>query len=206
MPWDNLKIILASQSPRRRDLLNKHGFHFEVIPSMAEEEEAHHDTIVEVVAENARIKGREVLKRHKGKPEPQSLSPTPTATVLIAADTLVVMGEKVYPKPRDMVEARQFLRELGGQPHKVLSGVFLYWFEESREKTFVEHTHVTLQHFSEQEITALFEKVPPLDKAAAYGFQDAPEIVQEMDGSAENVMGLPMERLKRELKTWFGTI
>ena len=187
-------IVLASQSPRRIMLLEQAGYRCRVIPSQAEEADAHAHDIHAVVVDNARAKGEEVIERLKqqgtGFAEP---------TVLIAADTLVVMGDKVYPKPRDLNEAETFLIELGGREHQVLTGVFLYWFNHKRAHSFYETTRVVLKSMTHEEIMALFQRVTPLDKAAGYGFQAAPEIVTSLTGSETNVIGLPMERLVLEL-------
>ncbi len=187
-------ILLASASPRRAMLLKQAGFQFEVIPSQAEELQAKTHDIEWVVQENARLKGREVLSmEHSVK------APAERQRVLLSADTLVCTRERVYGKPAHLQEARQFLQELGGRAHRVLTGVFLHHCGSGRELTFVEQTTVRLKTFSSHEIEALFRKVNPLDKAAGYGFQDAPEIVTDLNGSRTNVFGLPMTRLFAEL-------
>ncbi len=187
-------ILLASQSPRRSMLLTREGYEFEVMPSHADEHDASHHDVHDIVMENARIKGREVVNRLKDQGRV-----FPSETVLVAADTLVVMGEKVFGKPKDMAQAESFIRELGGKQHEVLTGVYLYRFSNGQEKKFLDATQVVLKVMTREEIAALFARVNPLDKAAAYGFQDAPEIVSKLEGSGSNVMGLPMEALEREL-------
>ncbi len=189
-----LKIVLASQSPRRIMLLSQAGYDCEVIPSQAEEREAYYYDVHKTVVENAILKGREVVRRAA------SLPPIPgRRRVLVAADTLVVMGEKVYGKPADMAQAEQYLTELGGKEHRVLTGVYLYDLDFNRETSFCETTRVVLQPMSRTEIHNLFDRVTPLDKAAGYGFQDAPEIIRAMHGSESNVIGLPMERFETTL-------
>lgn len=190
-------IILASQSPRRSMLLNREGYRFEVIPSHAEEHDATHHNVHNIVMENARIKGAEVVKRLQEQNRTFS-----EETLLIAADTLVVMGEKVYGKPVDFQQAEQFMNELGGHEHQVLTGVFLHRFSDNRQKTFLDVTRVILKVMNHEEIQDLFRRVNPLDKAAAYGYQDAPEIVSSLQGHQSNIIGLPVERLAEEIGNW----
>jgi len=112
-------LILASSSPRRQDLLRTYEYTFEIQPSRATELIADFRNVRQRVLDNARLKGQEVLTRltpldrRDGKTQ-----------VLLSADTLVVMDQKVYGKPEDMAQAHQFLAELGGKPHTVLTGVY----------------------------------------------------------------------------------
>lgn len=188
-------IILASQSPRRAKLLQEAGYSIHIVPSAADELDATADTVQHIVTENACRKGRAVLQRLR-----QSQASIVEHAVLVAADTLVTMGGTVYSKPIDYDQAEQFLTELGGQPHQVLTGVYLYFFDMARDVSFFDTTHVTLKAMSSAEIRALFQRVDPLDKAGGYGFQDSAEIVARMEGSPSNVIGLPMEMLQARLK------
>lgn len=185
-------IVLASQSPRRVHLLQEAGYQIEVIPSLAEEKTARYDDIGEIVMENGRIKGSEVVRRLRE--EGRSFDQT---TVLIAADTLVVMGTKVYGKPKTMEEAEQFQLELSGVEHQVYTGVYLHNLHTGKEHTFFDITGVVLKQRNLAEVRAYFQKVNPMDKAAAYGYQDAKDVVERMNGSETNVIGLPMEALHR---------
>ncbi len=124
--------------------------------------------------------------------------------MLVAADTLVVLGEKVYGKPRDMAEAERFQQELSGVEHQVYTGVYLIELMSGRERRFHVITGVTLKQRTLEEIRHYFTIVDPLDKAAAYGYQDAREIVARMDGSETNVIGLPMEALHEHLALLLG--
>jgi len=192
------QILLASQSPRRIMLLERAGYDCEVMPSNAEEAEAQAHDIDAIVVANARAKGEEVFSRLLSA-DRRFRQPT----ALVAADTLVVMGDKVYPKPKDLAEAETFIQELGGREHRVLTGVYLRRLDRERERSFFDVTRVVLAVMSVAEIRDLFARVTPLDKAAAYGFQDAPEIVTALHGSETNVMGLPMERFEGELAALF---
>lgn len=188
-------FILATQSPRRHALMRLNGFRFDVVPSHAAELDASGEDLEHVVMENARIKGREVARRAEIQREYAGGN-----AVLVAADTLVRMGRQVFGKPRDWTQARDFLKQLGGRSHEVLTGVYLRLMNSGVEHVFLESTRVVLRRLTDREIQALFERVDPCDKAAGYGYQDAPEIVAEIDGSQTNVIGLPMTRLRIELK------
>lgn len=188
------QILLASQSPRRVRLLTEAGYQVEVMPSHADEKDASHDDIHDIVEANAKIKGDEVISRLK-----ESGRQFQEGWVLVAADTLVVMGQKVYPKPKDMDEALAFQLELGGCVHQVFTGVFVYDLYRGEGKTFHVTTDVVLKKRSVEDIQETFKVVNPLDKAGAYGFQDSREIVERMDGSETNVIGLPMEALQDQL-------
>ena len=187
-------IILASGSPRRAALLKAAGFAFEILPSQAEEKQASHDDVHQVVEENACIKGEDVVAKLRASGREFTHE-----TLLLAADTLVVMKQKVYGKPKDLRQAETFLHELGGKAHQVLTGVYLYHFQTRRAHHFHEVTKVVLKTLTAAQMRTLFQRVNPLDKAAAYGYQDAPEIVERLQGSSSNVIGLPMERLQQEL-------
>lgn len=192
-----MKLVLASQSPRRVHLLREAGYSVEVIPSQAEEKCAQFHDIAEIVRENAQIKGKEVVRRLATQGR-LFLEPS----VLVAADTLVVMGEKVYGKPANLQQAETFQIELGGKLHQVYTGVFLHDLQTTREVTFHDVTDVMLKQRSRSEIHATFAKVNPMDKAGAYGYQDAQEIVERLKGSETNVIGLPMEKLSEVLARW----
>jgi septum formation protein len=175
-------------------LLSREGYRFEVVPSRAEEKQARPGDAEGTVEENARIKGEWVVARlsEDGRGVDQE-------SVLIAADTLVATEDKVYGKPASLDQARRFIEELGGRVHYVMTGVFLHHFPSGRQALFHDRTRVVLKVLDYEEITALFARVDPLDKAAGYGYQDTPEIVDSMSGSESNVIGLPMERLALEL-------
>ena len=188
-------ILLASGSPRRIFLLREAGYNVvDIIRSDAEEILPESHEVEEIVVTNAGIKARDVLAaidREERRFDPD--------VVLLAADTLVVLGNRVYPKPKDWAEAEQFMHELGGRRHRVLTGVFLHHFGSGRSHGFCEATHVTLQKLTRDEMYKVWETVNPLDKAGAYAYQGEPNIVASLDGSETNVIGLPMERLAREL-------
>lgn len=175
-------IILASASPRRRDLLAQWGIPFQVFPADIEELDAHHHNVDEMVLQNALLKASWVAEK---------LQPLPKNALVLGADTLVCFGQKVYGKPANLAAAHQYLSELGGVTHTVLTGFALVNGDGACFSQLV-RTLVTLRPLTADQRDELFAKVDPLDKAAAYGYQDAPWIVESLQGSKTNVFGLPM--------------
>lgn len=189
-PLKDIHIILASGSPRRRQLLGETGCSIAVKVSNAPELEGDFATLAETAVANAQIKGRAVVKTLQAsdrKPGKRNL--------LLAADTMVGMGTRAYGKPRDLEEAKHFLRDLAQEPHLVITGVYLYDLDQASESTLFDTTQVTLKAMDDQQLDELFTRMDPLDKAGAYGYQQAPDIVTQMQGSETNVIGLPMEKL-----------
>jgi septum formation protein len=174
-----MSFVLASTSPRRRELLEKAGLVFEIMPSPAEEV---HDASMrpeELCELNASIKAAEVAAR---RPE----------AVVIGADTLVFIDGQPLGKPADLAQARAMLRQLAGRVHQVCTGVCVI-FPDGTRKTFHGLTKVTFLPLGDEEIDAYFALVNPLDKAGAYGIQEHGEkIVAGIDGDFDNVMGLPV--------------
>jgi septum formation protein len=172
-----MRLILASGSPRRRELLEGAGLSFEVIPSPAEEI---HDASLGAAGlceENARLKAAAV--------------PVPGA-VVIAADTLVFIDGEPLGKPRDMGAARAMLRRLSGRMHQVCTGVCIVG-ADGNATTLHEMTDVVFRGLDDEMISAYLGKTKPLDKAGAYGIQDHGEmIVERISGGFDNVMGLPV--------------
>jgi septum formation protein len=183
-------LILASASPRRTELLGGLGVKFTVIISPTEE--AHHEdfTARELCLMNAYRKARAVAKQH-----PQAL--------VLGADTLVYLGTTLYGKPADLAEARRMLRELAGHTHQVVTGVCLLQLGAHRCRLFAETTDVTFKPLTEAQIATYLAAIHPLDKAGAYAIQDrGDDIVEHINGSFSNVVGLPVERVKHELASW----
>ena len=183
-------FILASASPRRSELLRELGLEFTVITSAAEE--AHHDdfTARELCLVNAYRKARAVAKLH-----PQAL--------VLGADTLVYLGTTLYGKPADLADAHRMLRELAGHTHQVVTGVCLLQLGAHRCRLFAETTNVTFKLLTPGQIATYLAAIQPLDKAGAYAIQDhGDQIVERINGSFSNVVGLPVERVKHELAQW----
>ncbi len=186
-------LVLASRSPRRRELLAAAGFEFEVVTPEVAELETAELTVRELTWSNARRKGRAAAA---AQPE----------AVILAADTLVAIDGQVMGKPVDMNAARAMLRRLSGRTHEVCSAVFIVQPRTRREATFDEISHVTFRRLDATAITAYLAKVNPLDKAGAYAAQQhTSEIIDHIDGSYTNVVGLPMEKTLASLRQ-FGVL
>jgi septum formation protein len=186
-------LVLASASPRRADLLRGAGLEFRVIP--AEVREVHHEQLTagELCQVNAYRKARLVAKRF------------PDALVL-AADTLVCLETELFGKPADLAEAQRMLERLQGRPHRVITGTCLVHLREHRQAVFTESTAVVFRRLDEADIQEYFRRVNPLDKAGAYAIQEKGDlIVERIEGSYSNVVGLPMEWLLAELERWAAT-
>lgn len=187
--FDNWKITLASQSPRRRELLGGLGVNFSVESSAGGAE-----TYPESMP-HCRIP--EFLARSKS----QSFHrPLEKMEVLITADTLVFLDEKVLGKPKDREDAFRMIRSLSGKTHQVLTGVCL----RTNEKTvsFTDTTDVTFEEMSDDEIYWYIDNCKPFDKAGAYGIQDwiGLSSISSIRGSYFNVMGLPVHKVYNALK------
>ena len=188
----NLKLsgtfILASGSPRRKELLSELVSDFQVIPSSAEEIKIHPQGPVALISENAKIKAGDVARKY------------PKAWVL-GADTLVFLEGNPFGKPRDMEQATKMLLTLSGKTHTVATGICLKNISVDKEIIFSEESFVTFKKLSEEMIESYFQVVDPLDKAGAYAIQTNPDmIIERWEGSLSNVIGLPVERLREELK------
>jgi septum formation protein len=184
-PVDSL--ILASSSPRRKELLSSLLKNFRIITSEVEELQSHLDGPVQLVMENARIKSLAVAKSH------------PSHWVL-GADTLVALGDQVFGKPKDLKEAKSMLLQLSGKTHHVHTGVS--FINISRDVLITESvsTLVTFKKLVSSDIDLYFTKVNPLDKAGAYGIQSYPEMIVDLfEGSLSNVIGLPLELIREWL-------
>ena len=171
-------FILASQSPRRRELLSMLGLRFEIITADIDETMDPELSVEDAVAEVCRKKAEAVGLAHPGR-------------FIVAADTIVVVDEKKLGKPRSEEEAKQMLRSLSGRSHTVMTA-FCLW-KDGRADTHVEKTHVHFRELSDEEIAAYVATGSPMDKAGAYGIQDQAGIfVQALEGDYYNVMGLPL--------------
>lgn len=184
------KIILASASPRRRELLDRIGVEFEVIASGAEETIT--DTCpARVVEELSCCKARDVFERTQGD------------VLVLGADTVVALGGSIFGKPADRDDAVKMLKSLQGNVHQVYTGVTVLVRdgEKVQEKSFHEKTEVTFYPMTEEEIQSYVDTGEPMDKAGAYGIQgEAVVFVKKIDGDYNNVVGFPLARVYQELK------
>ncbi len=184
------KLILASTSPRRRELLAQIGFYPEVVSSNAVELHDPNLTARELCLINAHRKAKAVALEY------------PDNTIL-AADTLVYLGTTLYGKPHSHAEAITMLTELQGQTHLVITGVCLMYGRGHRKNIFAETTLVKFRPLNCQQIEDYLSKINPLDKAGGYAIQEFGEmIVHSIEGSYSNVIGLPLEQLQRAWNDW----
>lgn len=181
------KLILASASPRRSELLEKLGLGFEVCPADVEEDNSASSGPAEMVAANATLKAA-------------ALGPKYPGALILGSDTTVALDEAVLNKPNCLDEARAMLHRLSGRSHVVYTAVALHWVEGNFQEVFVESSEVRFKAFGDEVIDRYFQQVDPLDKAGAYGIQQGREmIIESVEGSVENVMGLPVQALEQRL-------
>lgn len=182
----NVDIVLASGSPRRKELLAASGVPFRVIVSDAEETVAEDAAPAEVAMRNAQTKALAVA---------QGLSPSST---VIGADTIVVLDGRIFGKPKDEDDAKRMLSELSGRTHQVITGVCIVNSEGAA--SFAEVTEITFKKLSTKDIDTYVATGDPLDKAGAYGIQGgAGRFVDRIEGDYDNVVGLPTAHLLRAL-------
>jgi septum formation protein len=184
------KLILASASPRRSELLRRLDLEFQVISSNAPEALQEQLTPSELAQINAYRKARAVSKRF-----PDYL--------VLGADTIVTLGGRLFGKPSSLPDAQRMLQQLQGNTHQVVTGVSLIHLRHRRERLFAEITDVTFRSLSTEQIDRYLASMNPLDKAGGYAIQEGGDaLVQDVVGSYFNVVGLPLERLKLELVRW----
>ena len=186
------RIILASSSPRRQELLTQIGLPFEVCPSEWEEV-TDKELPEEVVQELSYHKAMEVYERNV----------TEEGTVVIGADTIVACGGQILGKPGTRERAEEMLGKLQGGTHQVYTGVAFVWKEKGRTESagFYECTDVRVYPMTEEEIRCYVETGEPMDKAGAYGIQGGfAAFIQGICGDYNNVVGLPVGRVYQELK------
>ncbi len=188
-----MKIILSSNSPRRRELLAGLDLEFEVrvLPGIDESYPSH--LTPEQVPQYIAVE--------KAAPYLPSLAED---ELLLTADTVVVLGNEILGKPANADEACSMLRQLSGKTHQVITGVCLTTLREQRK--FAVTSHVTFKEFTESEIIYYVEHYRPFDKAGAYGIQEWIGYigVTGLSGSYFNVMGLPVQRIYQELVAMLG--
>lgn len=189
MDLSNYDIILASNSPRRKELLSglDIDFRVEILPDIDESYpiSIEKEQVASYIAQKKANSYKAFLKRD---------------TLLITADTIVLLNNKVYGKPKDDKEAILMLSELSGNTHKVITGVCI--MSQEKQKVFDVFSDVRFTNLRESEIEHYVSKYKPLDKAGAYGIQEWIGYigVEYISGSYFNIMGLPVQRLYQELK------
>ena len=191
-----MRVILASKSPRRREILTALGVKFEIVSADADESSPLTDP-EELVRELALRKGRAVRELLRAKSE------WGNDVVIIAADTVVAADQKILGKPRDDADAAEMLRFLSGRAHAVISGVALLSGE--RETAASESTDVSFAPMTDGEIARYVESGEPRDKAGAYAVQGLASLwISGLQGDYFNVVGLPVYRLNALCKEFLG--
>ncbi|ATH09476.1 septum formation protein Maf [Halobacteriovorax marinus] len=194
-----MKLILASSSPRRRELLGWLNIPFEIVGSGVEE--ITEKTIpTEVATDLAALKGRDILDvlRKRGEENP----------FIIASDTIVTYEDKIYGKPKDVSDAKRMLLELEGKRHSVVTGVYLSYIDDSgevHERIFSATSQVTFEKIDRDILDIYLESGESLDKAGAYGIQGRSLcFISKVEGSYSNVVGFPISDFLREFKDFLG--
>ena len=183
-----MKIILASASPRRAEILRDAGISFSVLSSAVDETPYSGENPSELVQRLANAKADLVAARAVGP------------AIVVAADTIVVLDGNILGKPRSREEARHMLEQLSGRTHSVLTGVSLVRLPDAVRREFVETTLVHFARMSAEEISRYLLTDEPRDKAGAYGIQGrAGRYIPRIEGCYFNVVGLPLSRLLASL-------
>lgn len=180
------RVILASMSPRRTELLKQAGIAHEVIPSNVTEGTNGRETPAEYVGRLAREKAMDVAREHRD-------------AIVIGSDTVVVLDEVILEKPANREDAHRMLRRLSGSTHEVLTGVSI--IGPDRHDLFVTTTHVTFCDIPDAWLEDYLDSTEPYDKAGAYGIQGSGGLfVERIEGDFYNVVGLPIHPLVQTLE------
>ena len=181
------RLILASNSPRRKEILTNAGFNIEIIPSTFEEV-AQDLSPTETVKNFAFNKAKEVFERLND-----------SNAIVVGADTVVSLDNVILGKPKDRLDATNMLKNLSGKTHQVYTGYCIY----SSKKVVVDavKSEVTFNPLTDQNIDLYVASGKPMDKAGAYGIQDGYGLIKGYKGSYNNVVGLPIEDIKPIIKS-----
>lgn len=184
------EIILASQSPRRQQLLQKAGINFNVAFADTDESFPTGLSVENIAMHIAAEKGDKVLS---GRNDNENV-------IIIAADTIVVLNDHIIGKPANRKHAIEILKKISGKTHKVITGVAI--ISKSKRKLFTETTEVEFFDLDEKDIIYYVDTYKPFDKAGAYAIQEWIGLIgiKNINGDFYNVMGLPVSRLLKELK------
>lgn len=186
-------FVLASKSPRRKELLKNIGITAEVIPANIDESSVTYHSPTELVTRLAFLKATDVA-RSFGKD-----------TYVIGADTVVALDGKIFGKPRDIEDAKRMLKSLSGKTHSVFTGYCVVCPKTGAAVSKCEETKVTFREMTDSEIDAYIKTREPMDKAGAYGIQGKGSLfVEKIEGDYFNVVGLPVCALGKLLRDEFG--
>lgn len=190
-----MRLILASSSRRRAEILTDAGLQFSVISSAVDESPLPGEKPEVLVQRLASAKAELVIARALGP------------SIIIAADTVVVLDQKILGKPHSVEEARHMLQQLSGRIHTVMTGVALVRLPDAERREFVEITSVQFRAIADEELVSYLDTEEPYDKAGAYAIQGlAGRFIPRIEGCYFNVVGLPLSRLVTELQSlgWSG--
>jgi septum formation protein len=183
------KLILASASPRRAEILHNAGYAFTVVSSAIDETPIPGESAEAMVRRLADAKAELVAARSVGP------------AIVIAADTAVLIGAQILGKPRTTEDARQMLQSLSGMTHSVITGVSLVRLPDGERRSFVETTRVQFSMLGAEEIEEYLATGEPFDKAGGYAIQGrAGRFIPRIEGDYFNVVGLPLARVAAELR------
>lgn len=181
-------FILASQSPRRKQLLEQAALSFTVIPSQVNEHFNLNVPPEEAVTQLAADKARSILQKYPDR-------------IVLGADTVIAIDGEILGKPRDEADAAVMLRRLSGRTHDVITGVAL--LSSAKERVFAEKTEVAFYPLTDDEINDYIKSGEPFDKAGAYGIQGlGATLVKRISGDYNAVVGLPLAKVFRELRAF----
>jgi septum formation protein len=185
-----MEVILASASPRRKELLKEIVESFEILPAKGEE--------------NCSEKSPKKLVKALSKQKAEEIFALETAKgkIVLGADTVVALGDEVLGKPKDEADAKRMLTALSGRSHDVYTGVCIVYLDENGNLTTLvdaARTEVVFETLSKEQIDAYVASGSPMDKAGAYGIQDG-GLVKGIKGSYTNVVGFPLELVRKMIK------
>lgn len=186
-----MNIILASASPRRKEILENTNVKFKIMSSMIEELTLDNESTCQMVMRLAFEKGMDVASRQK-------------SDLIISADTIVVLDDIILGKPKDEIQARKMIKSLSGRSHQVITGISLINLDNNKKIIDYVSSNVKFKSLSEQDINDYIATKESLDKAGAYGIQGyGALLVDEIQGDYFNIVGLPISRLSDLLKKHF---
>lgn len=184
-----MNIVLASKSPRRKELLQMMGLSFIIDPSEIDEKIDMYHSPSDYVKKISIIKNKDISKKHP-------------LDLVISADTIVVVDEEIIGKPHSKEEAYQMIKKISGRSHFVLTGVTIYY--QNKYQTFVSKTKVFISRLTDKEIYDYIETTEPYDKAGAYAIQGIfGKYIEKIEGDFYNVMGLPINKVYQKIKKCF---
>jgi septum formation protein len=201
------QLILASQSPRRSEILRKAGYQFVPLPVYVSEIPNKNLSVDEQILDIAERKARAATKQYQAQyqTQHQAESPARAAQVILSADTMVCLGPLTLGKPESPAQAAEFLRLLSGRAHAVKTAIYLIDLMTNEHLSHLETTQIIFRELSENEIQSYIAGGEPLDKAGAYAIQgEGRNFVAGIEGDFDNVVGLPLHALENlfKLKAW----